>query len=65
MATSLKSTFARKAAKATAKHTVHGTASKLKHDPLRASTLLAVGGVLGALIGWLAARGGTTAPSPT
>jgi hypothetical protein len=50
----------RKAAKATAKHTAHGTASKLKRDSLRATTLLAVGGGLGALSGWAAARRGAT-----
>jgi F0F1-type ATP synthase assembly protein I len=62
----LKSTVVHKAAKAGAKHTAHGTASKvkLKRDPIRASTLLFAGGVLGALAGWLAARGTTAAPSP-
>ena len=55
MATSLKSTIARKAAKATAKHTAHGSVSKLKRDPVRATTLVAVGGVLGFLAGRLAA----------
>jgi hypothetical protein len=47
---SIKSTLARKAVKSTAKHTAHGTASKLRRDPLRTTTLLAVGcaaGVLG------------------
>jgi hypothetical protein len=47
---SIKSTLARKAAKSTAKHTAHGTASKLKREPLRTATLLAIGcaaGVLG------------------
>jgi hypothetical protein len=56
MSHSLKSTVVRKAAKAGAKHTAHGTASKLKRDPLRAGTLLAIGAVAGALLGWLAAR---------
>jgi hypothetical protein len=64
MINSLKSTVARKVAKATAKHTAHGTAAKLKRDPIRVTTLLAVGGTLGALAGWLAARGSTAAPSP-
>jgi hypothetical protein len=64
MSNSLKSTVARKAVKATAKHTAHGTASKLKRNPMRATTLLAVGGALGALAGWFAARGSTAAPSP-
>ena len=61
---SLKSTIARKAAKATVKHTAHGTASKLKREPMRAGTLLAVGGAVGALIGWLAARDGGASTSP-
>ncbi len=61
---SLKSTVARKAAKVTAKHTAHGAASKLKRNPIRATTLLAVGGIFGAVAGWLAARSTTAAPSP-
>ncbi len=61
---SLRSSFARKAVKATAKHTAHGAASKLKRNPMRASTLLAIGGALGAVAGWLAARGTPAAPSP-
>jgi len=61
---SLKSTVARKAAKVTAKHTARGTASRLKRSPIRATTLLAVGGVLGVLAGWLAARSRIAAPSP-
>lgn len=40
---SIKSTLARKAVKSTAKHTAHGAASKLKREPLRTTTLLAVG----------------------
>jgi hypothetical protein len=62
---SLKSTVVRKAAKVGVKHTAHGTASKLKRDPIRAGTLLAVGGALGALAGWLVARGGTAESSPS
>jgi hypothetical protein len=52
----IKNTLARKAVKATAKHTARGTASKLKRDPLRAATLLGLGGVIGAVAGWLAGR---------
>ena len=52
----IKKTLARKAAKVAAKHTAHGTASKLKRDPVRAATLLGLGGVLGAAAGWMAAR---------
>jgi len=53
---SVKNTLARKAAKAAAKHTAHGTASKLKRDPMRTATLLGVGGALGAVAGWMAGR---------
>jgi len=35
----IKKTLARKAVKSTAKHTAHGTASKLKRNPVRATTL--------------------------
>jgi ferric-dicitrate binding protein FerR (iron transport regulator) len=64
MTNSLKSRFARKAAKAGAKHTAHGAASKLKRRPLRAGTLLLVGGVFGAAGGWLAARNTASPASP-
>lgn len=60
MTNSLKSTVVRKAAKVGAKHTAHGTAAKLKRQPMRAGTLLAVGGGLGVLTGWAAARRGAT-----
>ena len=43
MPNSLKSAVACKAAKVTVKHTAHGAASKLKRDPVRAGTLLALG----------------------
>jgi hypothetical protein len=52
----IKRTVARKVAKAAAKHTAHGTASKLKRDPVRAVTLLGLGGALGAVAGWMAGR---------
>jgi ferric-dicitrate binding protein FerR (iron transport regulator) len=52
----LKSTLARKAVKTTAKHTAHGTASKLKRDPMRASALLGLGALLGAAALWLLGR---------
>jgi hypothetical protein len=58
---SVKNTLARKAAKAAAKHTAHGTASKLKRDPMRTATLLGVGGALGAVAGWMAGRTGASA----
>ncbi|HXQ88733.1 MAG TPA: hypothetical protein VN733_03755 [Solirubrobacterales bacterium] len=53
---SIKNAVARKAAKTAAKHTAHGTASKLRRDPMRAAALLGLGGLLGALAGWFAGR---------
>jgi len=55
----LKSTLARKAVKTTAKHTAHGTASKLKRDPVRTTTLLGLGALLGAAAVWLFGRLGS------
>jgi hypothetical protein len=52
----IKNTIARKAVKATAKHSARGTASKLKRDPVRAATLFGLGGAVGALAGWMAGR---------
>ena len=51
---SIKKAVAKRAAKSAAKHTAHGTASKLRRDPLRAITLLGLGGIVGALAGWFA-----------
>ncbi|HWT91054.1 MAG TPA: hypothetical protein VN179_08045 [Solirubrobacterales bacterium] len=44
---------------AAARHTAHGTASKLRRDPVRAVTLLGLGGAVGAVAGWMAGRTGT------
>ena len=55
----IKKTLARKAAKTAAKHTAHGTASKLKRDPMRTMTLLGLGGAIGAVAGWMAGRSAT------
>ena len=52
----IKKSLTRKAAKSAAKHTAHGTASKLKRNPLRTMTLLGLGGAVGALAGWMAGR---------
>jgi hypothetical protein len=52
----MKKNLAKKAAKVAAKHTAHGTASKLKRDPVRTATLLGLGGVVGAAAGWVAGR---------
>jgi hypothetical protein len=46
----------KKAVKATARHSVHGVASKAQRQPLRSATLLSLGGAVGALAGWFAAR---------
>ena len=55
----IKKTLARKAAKTAAKHTAHGTVSKLRRDPMRAAALLGLGGVVGAAAGWMAGRSAT------
>jgi membrane protein YqaA with SNARE-associated domain len=60
---SIKKSLARKTVKSTAKHTAHGTASKLKRDPWRATTLLGIGCLAGGVAGWLLART-TGGPSP-
>ena len=62
--TSIKKSLARKAVKSTAKHTAHGTASKLMREPARAATLLGVGAAIGALVAWFAARAGTAPAIP-
>jgi hypothetical protein len=49
-------TIGLKAAKATARHTVRGTASKAQRKPLRSTTLLGLGSAFGAFAGWFAAR---------
>jgi hypothetical protein len=49
-------TIGLKAAKATVRHSVRGTASKARRRPLRSVTLLSLGGVFGATAGWLAGR---------
>lgn len=56
---SIKKAIARKAVKSTAKHTAHGTASKLKRNPARAVTLLGVGCIAGFGAGWAAGRAAT------
>jgi hypothetical protein len=52
----MKKNLTRKMAKAAARHTAHGTASKLKRDPMRTATLLGLGGIVGAAAGWKAGR---------
>jgi hypothetical protein len=52
----MKKSLVKKTVKFAAKHTAHGTASKLKRDPMRTATLLGLGGVVGAAAGWMAGR---------
>jgi hypothetical protein len=59
----IKNTLARKAVKTTAKHSARGAASKLKRNPIRAMTLLGLGGAIGAAAGWIAGRSAAGAPS--
>lgn len=47
-------TFGKKAAKATARHSVRGLASKAQRKPLRSASLLSAGGVLGGVVGAMA-----------
>lgn len=62
---SVKTKLARKAVKTTAKHTAHGAASKAVRKPFRSITLLAIGAVAGAVVGWLIGRsGGGDSPDP-
>ena len=60
---SIKKSIARKAVRSTAKHTAHGTASKLRREPVRATALLGIDGLIGAFIGWSAGRA-AAAPEP-
>jgi ElaB/YqjD/DUF883 family membrane-anchored ribosome-binding protein len=60
---SAKGKVARKAAKKTAKHTAHGAASKLTRNPMRSTTLLGLGAVVGVVAGWLLGRAGGS-PEP-
>lgn len=59
---SVKTTLAKKAVKTTAKHTAHGTASKFTRKPFRSVTLLALGAVVGGVVGWLIGRSGGDEP---
>lgn len=56
---SVKSKLARQAVKTTAKHTAHGTVSKLTREPARATTLIGIGALVGALLGWMFGRKGS------
>jgi hypothetical protein len=52
----LGSMVGKKAAKATAKHSVRGVVSKAQRKPLRSVSLLGVGGIIGVTAGWFAGR---------
>ena len=54
--TPIKSRLARKAVKATARHSAHGTVSRLRRNPIRSTVLLGFGCAAGFLVGRL--RGG-------
>jgi hypothetical protein len=45
-----------KATKATARHSVHGLASKAQRRPLRSTVLISIGAALGGGAGWFAGR---------
>ena len=59
---SIKGKLARKAVKSTARRSAHGTASKLKREPIRAGTLFGVGCVVGIVADRLIGR--RPAPRP-
>jgi len=61
----IKKKLARKAVKSTAKHTARGTAAKLRREPLRATTLLGLGGLVGGVVAWLVARSSAPTVSPS
>ncbi len=60
----LKSTLAKKAVKTTAKHTAHGTASRIRRNPMRASSLIGLGVLIGAAAVWLLGKTGSPAGPP-
>jgi hypothetical protein len=62
---SIKKAIARRAVKSTAKHTARGTASKLRRDPARATTLLGVGCAAGVAAGWMLGRAATHSVAAT
>lgn len=55
---SIKQKVARKAVKKTAKHTAHGAVSKVKRTPVRSTTLVVLGAVVGVCAGWFLGRSG-------
>jgi hypothetical protein len=61
--THIKRKMAGKAAKATAKHTAHGAASKLKRDRMRTGTLLVFGLAVGFVLGRVSGNEGEVSHS--
>ncbi len=61
---SIKQKVARRAVKTTAKHTAHGAGSKLRRSPVRSTTLLGLGALVGIAAGWLLGRSGGADPEP-
>jgi hypothetical protein len=49
-------TTGKKAPKAVVKHEARGVVAKVERRPVRSVTLLAIGGSIGALTGWIAGR---------
>jgi hypothetical protein len=56
MANKVGKRIGRKVAKVTIRHSVNGFVSKFKRQPLRSTTLLSIGGAVGATAGWIAGR---------
>jgi len=46
----------KKAARVAVRHSAHGVAAKARRRPLRSSTLVAVGVVIGAAASWIGSR---------
>lgn len=54
---SLTRLLGRKAAKATVRHSANGLVARARRQPLRSTSLLIVGAIVGLLTGWSAGRG--------
>jgi F0F1-type ATP synthase assembly protein I len=52
----LQQSVTRRLLKATVRHSVRGAVAKAKRKPIRSTSLLGTGLVVGATIGWLAGR---------
>jgi hypothetical protein len=56
MAHKLQRRLERKVAKATLRRSIHDFVSRSKRQPLRSTTLISIGGAVGAAAGWVAGR---------